>query len=388
MVATRQRLARYGWLPLLLSLVAAGTPHAWAEPVRSEAPVASAQPPTRLAVWGLRHDHVWWLFPQIKETEGAQLVAVGGEREDLLERARRGAGEGVTTYRDLATMLDTERPDALLALVPNAEHLPTLREAARRKIHYYTHKPGATSPGDAREMDRLATAAGIVTLIYCYPVFDRANQLLFSRWQEGAVGPVRKLLVMSGIQGPRGLRVLSADYQAWIYDPAQHGGGSLMDMGTYGLLYAAWILGRPSSVMAMVSRHAPDDNPGAEDESWILLDYPGASAVIQGSWSMPFRQIGEIVISGPKGQLRNWEGQVLFRPRAPDAKTAGPENGVATPAPEPPAGRKHGVAHFVDAIRSGTVVHPAFTTAMHVKVAEIADAAYRSARTGRRVVLR
>jgi predicted dehydrogenase len=350
--------------------------------------VADAKPTTRVAVWGLRHDHVWGLFSQLKETPGAQLVAIGGERDDLLERARRTIGTDVPQYRDLKTMLDTEHPDALLALVPNSEHLATLQAAAARKIAYYTHKPGATSLRDARAMERLAREAGIVSVLYCYPVFDKANQLLFSQWQAGAVGPVRKLLVMSGIQGPHELHALTADYEGWLYDPRQHGGGSLMDMGTYGLLYAAWILGRPSSVMAMVSRHAPEDNPGAEDESWIMLDYPGANAVIQGSWSMPFRQIGEIVISGPKGQLRNWEHQVLFRPRAPDAKTEGLENGNPLTAPEPPPERKSGVAHFIDAIRNGTPVHPAFTPAMHVTVAEIVEAAYRSAKTGRRIFFR
>jgi predicted dehydrogenase len=371
-------------ISLLLLLQALGG-RASAQVTESEqTPVRS---PTRIAVYGLRHDHAWWVIPQLLAMKDVQLVAVAGERPDLLDRARKMVPATTQFYDQLETMLDREKPDGLVALAPNNEHRAILEACAKRKINFYTHKPMATSVADARAMDKLVRDSGIVAVIYNYPVLEPENQFFFEKLGHGVVGEIRKLVVMSGIQGPHGLGVLSADYEGWMYDEKKHGGGSLADMGTYGLIYAAWLMGLPNSVMASVGHHAPENNRGVDDESWIILEYPRASAVIQGSWSMPFRNIGELVATGSAGQLRVWDRDVWFRPAVKGPGHPEHDGGTAEHPPSVKPQLSNGVSHFVDCIRNGTAVHPAFTSSVNVLAQQMVEAAYKSSRTGRRVFL-
>jgi predicted dehydrogenase len=353
----------------------------------SDAPAGAARGPTRLAVWGLRHDHLRWVLPQILELKEAQLVGVGGERADLLESMKKKVPDGTPLYSNLQQMLDAVAPRALVALVPTAEQLGILRHCSRRKIHFYTHKPMASTLVDARAMDALATRAGIVAMVHCYPVLDPENQLFFDRILKGDVGEIGQLIVMSGIPAPSTMKGLSDDYRALLYEDTSQGAGVISGAAYYGLTYAAWLCGRPTAVMATINRHAPEKNKSLNDDCWIVLDYPRANVAIHGSWSMPFRHIGELIATGSKGQLRVWNKEVWFRPEGHPAGPGAHEAGVAQPPPVPPPALRNGVVHFLDCVRNGSAVHPALTTKINVLVQELAEAAMVSSKRGRKVVL-
>jgi len=184
--------------------------------------------------------------------------------------------------------------------------------------------------------------------------------------------------------------VLSPTYRAYLLDPALHGGGALIDQGTYGIDYAVWLLGRPERVLAVDKRLAERPGLRAEDEAWVILDYPKATAVIYGGWYVlpdigP--GVGELTVTGPKGLLWRDLDKVTFTP------TGGGKAGAAEfePRPvQPPAisrERSNGVAHFVDCIRSGRPIEAPHAAALNVTVNEVVEAAYESIRTGRDVVL-
>jgi predicted dehydrogenase len=348
----------------------------------------SAAPKTRLAYIGLGLDGAWSWIKDAQAEPDAELVAVADPRQNLLERAKGATKAGTRFYTDYARMLDEVKPDAVLATVPNAEHLAVTRACAERRIHVWFQKPMAATAKDAREMERLAKAAGIKLMISYHTLYNGSMQAITARVQAGDVGPIQRLVVRHAFPISK---VLSPTYEAQFLDPALHGGGALMDQGTYGIDYAVWLLGRPTRVMA--TGKTLHERPGlqSEDEAWAILDYPKATAVIYGGWwAEPDigPGVGETTISGPKGVLQRDLGKVTFQQGADREKgvAADREPRVVAP-PAIPRERSGGVAHFIDCIRNDKPIDAPHSASLNVIVNEVVDAAYESMRTGRAVVL-
>jgi predicted dehydrogenase len=166
----------------------------------------------------------------------------------------------------------------------------------------------------------------------------------------------------------------------------------LEDQATYGIDLALWILGRPTSVYATAKRLRNAPEFPSEDEAWLMLSYPNATAIIQGSWSMPaYGSSGGsgIRFIGPKGNMGiSGEDRFYFK-RAFDERIEPNATGEPQPqeAPPVPPERQNGIAHFVDCIRNDKPIYEPHTARLNVMVSEVADAAYESIRTGRAVTL-
>ena len=142
-----------------------------------------------------------------------------------------------------------------------------------------------------------------------------------------------------------------------------------MDQGTYGIDYAVFLFGRPQRVFASAKNLHDVKGLRNEDEAWAVLDYPKATAIINGAWwSLPDTGpgMGELTVTGTKGMLQ----------RAT----------VEGALPIPPE-RKHGIAHFIDCVRNNRPVDAPHSAAVNVIVNEVVDAAYESIRTGQAITL-
>jgi predicted dehydrogenase len=95
------------------------------------------------------------------------------------------------------------------------------------------------------------------------PKFDVIRQLL----EAGALGDVRTVLADHG-------EYFTNDHRIMRHDLA---GGPLLDLGTYPISFAAWILGEPTAVVAAGQPHQAGVNGQV---SAILLDGDGNQAVI------------------------------------------------------------------------------------------------------------
>ena len=120
---------------------------------------------TRIAVVGLDHDHVWSLLKDIGKEPLAELVAIADPDPALVDKAKKQVPETVKFYSDYVQMLEQAKPQAVIVATANDRHLEILRECAKRHIHYSTEKPMATSAAEAKEMERLAGAAGIKLMV-------------------------------------------------------------------------------------------------------------------------------------------------------------------------------------------------------------------------------
>jgi predicted dehydrogenase len=340
---------------------------------------------TRLAIVGLDHDHVWGLLKDIAAEPNAELIAIADSRPALVDRAKTRVPTSVKFYADYVKMLDEAKPEAVIVTTENDKHLEILRECAKRHIHYSTEKPMATTGADAREMQRLADEAGIKIMVNYWNAWAAPTHEIFHRVQSGEVGPVQKMTVRYGHQGPKEIGV-SKYFADWLYDPVKNGGGAIMDFGCYGAEWALWLKGRPTRVYATAQKLKTDQHNEVDDDATIVLEYPDATVIIEASWDWPYDK-GEVEVFGPKGSLLA-TGEELFHRTANDDRSKIALEGQRIAVNPGPRETSNPVSYFVDCIRHNKPIEDPLSATLNVHVVEILDAARESVRSGRAQELR
>ena len=260
-----------------------------------------AQTPVRIAVAGLSHGHVGWVFNR-KEKKDTELVGIYEQDKALAEKfIKRYNLDPNIFYDDLDKMLAATKPDAVTAFGPINEHISVVRAAAPRKIHVMVEKPLATTYADALEIAALAQRHGGRGGANYETSWYASNQHVQQLVEEGTLGEIRKVMVNDGHQGPREIGV-SDEFFAFLTDPVQNGGGAITDFGCYGANLMTWLMKgeKPLSVTAVTHQNKPEIYPKVDDEATIILQYPKAQCVIQGSWNWPFGR-KDMEVYGTKG---------------------------------------------------------------------------------------
>ena len=359
---------------IALALVASGHAQLLAQDETSD-------PKTRLAIVGLDHDHVWGMLHDILSESDAELVAIADPHPELVAKAKARVPASVVFYDDYVKMLDDAKPDGVIVTTENDRHLAILRECAKRHINFSTEKPMATTGADAREMERLARGAHIKLMVNYWNAWVAPTHDLFHRVHGGDLGPIQKIVVEQGHQGPREIGV-SKEFGAWLYDPVKNGGGAIMDFGSYGAEWALWLKGRPAKVCAYTLKLKAAQHLAVDDDATILLEYPDGTAVIQASWDWPMNR-GQVQVFGPKGSLLANEKDLLYNPANHDDPSM-PDGAPVALQPVPPE-TSNPIAYFVYCIRNDKPIEDPVSAKLNVGVVEILEAAKESMRTGRAV---
>ncbi len=260
-----------------------------------------AQTPMKIAVAGLSHGHVDWIFNRADKQD---VVLVGIYETDLAlaeKYAKRYKLEKELFYTDLNKMLDEAKPEAVSAFGAISEHITVVRASAPRKIHVMVEKPLATTLADAKEIQSLAQKHNIHVLTNFETSWYASNQYVNELYKNGKLGDIRKVMVNDGHQGPKELGV-SEEFLEILTDPEQNGAGALVDFGCYGANLMTWLLAgeRPLSVTAVVHQNKPHIYEKVDDEATIILQYPKAQCIIQGSWNWTFPR-KDMEVYGDKG---------------------------------------------------------------------------------------
>lgn len=248
-----------------------------------------AQAPLRLAVAGLSHGHVDWIFNRT-DKDDVQLVGIYETNAELINRyAQRYHLDKAMFFTDLEAMLDELKPDAVSAFGAINEHVEVVRVCAPRGIHVMVEKPLATTLADAKEMVQLANQHDIHVLTNFETSWYESNQEIKAMLETGRLGAIRKVMVNDGHEGPKEIGV-SKEFLEILTDPKKNGAGALIDFGCYGANLMTWLMEgtRPVSVTAVVHTNKPDTYPEVDDEATLILQYPHAQCVIQASWNWPF----------------------------------------------------------------------------------------------------
>lgn len=336
--------------------------------------------PFRIGIAGLTHTHVHWILARAHDGD----IEITGIAEPDRALAQRFLAQHKLpmslVYNTLEEMVENTRPEAVAAFNSIEEHLEVVKICAPRKIHVMVEKPLAVSLGHARAMEKLALKYHIHLLTNYETTWYASNAELLAQLPH--LGPVRKVVVHDGHQGPKEIGV-NKEFLDWLTDPVKNGAGALIDFGCYGANLMTWLMKgeKPLSVFAITRQYKPDVYPAVDDDAVIIVNYATAQGIFQASWNWPFNR-KDMEVYGTKGYAVADKSGLVMKTAA-DA----PEEKRTPPAlPEP---YHDPFAYLAAVVRNEVRVNPHEFSALHnnMIVMEILEAAKKSAREGKVITL-
>ncbi|MGS0684727.1 Gfo/Idh/MocA family protein [Nakamurella sp. GG22] len=195
-----------------------------------------------------------------------QVTAVASRDLDRASAfaATHGIGQANGSYEQL---VNDPAIDVVYIATPHNAHFPLAAMALEAGKHTLVEKPMALNAGQASALSALAASQGVLLVEALWtmflPKFDVIRQLL----ADGVLGDVRTVLADHGEYFADGHRILPPDLA----------GGPLLDLGTYPVSFAGWVLGQPAAVQAAGRAHPAGVNGQV---SAILSDDDGNQAVL------------------------------------------------------------------------------------------------------------
>jgi predicted dehydrogenase len=347
------------------------------------APLVSVSQLT-VALAGLSHDHVSGVL-QRYTSKKVNIIGIAESDPVLVSRYKqRFHLDDSLFFPDLKTLLKTKRPQAVMAFNSIAEHLAVVEICAPLGIHVMVEKPLAFSMQDAEKMAGLAKKYKIHLLTNYETTWYASNQFLYKKVNDsGSIGPIRKMIVHDGHQGPQEIGV-SKQFLKWLTDPKQNGGGAIIDFGCYGANLMTWLMKgqAPTAVTAVTKQIKPDIYPHVDDDAVILLEYPQANGIIEASWNWPFN-IKDMEVFGTTGYLH----AVDYNSVRTKEKSSLPYSEIELKEAAPPY---DDYISYLEAVISGKLESRGDLSSLenNMVVVQILDAARQSAKEGRRIVLK
>ncbi len=345
---------------------------------------AQGQPaPLRVAVVGLEHGHVEGFLAQLPKHGDVQLVGIADADSALIAKYQKKYSLPETLFfKSEANMIEVQHPQAVLVYTSIAEHRPAIEIAARYGVSVMVEKPLTISLEDALAIRRVAREKHIQVLVNYETTWYASNKAAYDEVKSGRIGEVRRVVVHDGHQGPKEIGV-GPEFLGFLTDPAKNGAGALYDFGCYGVDLMTWLMHgeAPLTVTAVLNDDKPLLYGNVDDDATIVLAYPRAQAVIQGSWNWPFGR-KDMEVYGATGYAITVAADQIRIRHEHDA-----EDHLTTASPL--SGAQKDSLDYLAAVLRGQLVPGGDLTALdtNVVVMQILDAARESARTGRSVKL-
>jgi predicted dehydrogenase len=347
----------------------------------SQAQTATGPTPLRVGIAGLVHGHVDGFFQRSLHRPEIQIVGIAEFDAQLASRYANQYGlDRSLLFAGLEDMLEKTHPQAVLAYTNTRDHRRVVEICARHGVAVMMEKPLAVSADDAHAIAEAARQGKIQVLVNYETSWYRSNHEAYSLVHEKAIGDIRKVVVHDGHQGPREIGV-QPEFFAWLNDPKLNGGGALYDFGCYGADLMTWLMDgqRPASVTAVTQQIKPDIYPRVDDEATIVLTYPRAQAILQASWNWPFDR-KDMEVYGQTGYVITVRhDDVRVRLRGKDEQQV--------PGRPVPAPYDDSLSLLRAVVLGGAAPDAPSSLGTNVIVAEILDAARRSAVSGKSVGL-
>jgi predicted dehydrogenase len=344
--------------------------------------LGAGAPLLKLGMAGLVHGHAAGFLRRYQGRADLELVGIAETDRAVADRyAKQFKIDRSLMFDSLDAMLDRAKPEAVAAFTNTFDHLAVVEACAKRRIPVMMEKPLAVSTEHARAIAKAAESAKIPVLVNYETTWYASNRAAFALAKDRhAIGPIRMVVVRDGHRGPKEIAV-QPEFLAWLTDPARAGGGALFDFGCYGANLMTWLMDdeRPRSVTAVTQHFKPDVYPEVDDEATVILEYPGANAILQASWNWPFDRkdmeiygrTGSVKTSGLDGLVVRLEGN--------------PEEPRKAPPLLPP--EDDFVRYFAAVVRGERTPSGMSSLPNNLVVTEILEAARKSAATGATVRL-
>jgi len=212
-----------------------------------------------------------------------EVVAIADPVQGLAEQAACIA-PGAVMLSGMEALLAQEL-DGIVIATPSALHAKQTIEALETGLAVFCQKPLGRTAAETRGVVEAARTANRLLGVDLSYRFVRGIQTMRALIQAGEIGDIYAVeLVFHNAYGPD---------KAWFYEPAQSGGGCVIDLGLHLVDLALWILGFPR-VLQTTSRLLAHGKPleahrmDVEDYAVARLDLAtGATVSLTCSWRLP-----------------------------------------------------------------------------------------------------
>ena len=342
---------------------------------------ANAQKSLRLGVAGLNHNHVYGILSRYRDGK-ANIVGIAEPNKALwVKFGKIFHIPDSLFFTDLKTMVLKKKPDAVLGYNAAANHVDIVEVCAPLGIPVMVEKPMAATLDQAKRINDLVTKYKTVFLVNYETTWYQSTRDIYNTVNAGTIGSIKRMVAHDGHQGPKEIGC-SEEFLAWLTDPILNGAGALNDFGCYGADQMTWMMHgeRPIAVTAIARHYKPQVYPKVEDDATIIVEYKGATGEIEGSWNWPF-SIKDFEVFGETGYLHALDtSHIVSRMRE---KIIGSKD---VPSMEAPINDP--IVYLTAVLNkqiSGTDDQSSLNYNMIVM--EILDAAKRSIKEGKRIVL-
>lgn len=283
-------------------------------------------------------------------------------------------------FADYRELIHSGLVDGVVICSPHHLHYEHALAALECGLHVLLEKPIAVQPAQGRGLVALAAEKNLALVVAQNPPYWSHCRYLREQIQQGKIGELESahLHWTGNARGVMGLEPLPADLPGVVrptlfrQDPAQNGGGHLIDGGSHLICELLWCMGlRVEEVAAQM------DNPSWDLRSSLSARLSnGSLATLSGvaDSALPARRqhalycgsAGTAAVRGLPFEITLAVGKEVVRRREEEL-------------PPPPAP----VENFVDCVLGRG--QPALDGDLAVHIVEIIQAAYASAQNGRAV---
>jgi len=372
--------SRHFWsrLPMILALLIAVSS---AKSALAQQNVTTAR--LRVVIAGLVHGHVEGFLSALPQHPDVELVGIADPDPALAQKyAKKYSLRQSLFFTRTDEMIEATHPQAVLVYTSIGDHRKVIETAARYGVSVMVEKPLTISLDDALAIRKVAREHHIHVLVNYETTWYASNKAAYDEVEQGRLGAIRRVVVHDGHQGPAEIGV-PPEFLNFLTDPAKNGAGALYDFGCYGVDLMTWLMHgeTPLTVTAVTTQDKPQIYPKVDDDSTIVLAYPHAQAVIQGSWNWPFAR-KDMEVYGATGYAITVGPDRIRLRHEHDA-----DERLTTAAPL--VAPQTDSLSYLAAVLRGQLEPKGDLTALdtNVVVMQILDAARESARTGKSVHL-
>ncbi|HWZ14755.1 MAG TPA: Gfo/Idh/MocA family oxidoreductase [Mucilaginibacter sp.] len=348
----------------------------------SSAILANAQSTPPVGIAGLTHNHIYGILNEYAHGR-VNIVGIAEPSKALQEKYRKQFHlPDSLFFTDLKTMVAKRKPAIVLGYNAIAYHVDIVEVCAPLHIAVMVEKPLAATLSQAKRMEALADQYHIKLLTNYETTWYPSVVAAYDIINKDSIGAIRKMVVHDGHQGPVEIGC-SEEFLSWLTDPVLNGAGALNDFGCYGADLMTWLMHgkRPIAVTAIARHYKPNIYPKVEDDATILVEYPGATGQIEASWNWPF-SIKDMEVFGETGYLHALDGNNLTMRMRENIKSVRKVEPIQPPYNSP-------IPYFTAVLQKSITGEGDDRSSLkyNMIVMEILDAAKRSIKEGRRIVL-
>jgi predicted dehydrogenase len=224
------------------------------------------------------------------------LMIVSGYSRSEEKRTAFHKEFGIAAVPDLATMLRNPDIKGVILTVPNEQHLPLAREAAKAGKHVYTEKPIASTLEEGLEIEALTKTYGVSVTVGHSARLMAGIRKIREAIDAGELGRVG--CIEANFSNERALE-LTPKMWRWYRDKAP--GGPLSQLAIHHFDVVHYLGGEIVEASSMASKLSP---VGAEvdDQSMTLLRFAdGKIGYVGSSWTSP--GVFAVRVFGSKGLM-------------------------------------------------------------------------------------